>query len=317
MYYSPNFLLEREEGELFIPQNADFNAVVDSLKMRGYINDEVSFRFVARSMDYWKAVKPGRYLLKKKMSNMAVVKLLRSGEQTPVKVIFNNIRTLEELAPKICRNLQMTPDSFLLKTRDTQFIHKLGFTKETLPSMFIPNTYNVYWNITTEELFKRMKREYDKFWNEERKAKASALNMDFVQITTIASIVEAETKVESEKPTVAGLYINRLQQGIPLQSDPTVVFALGDFSIKRVLAKYLDIDSPYNTYKFKGLPPGPINIPAISSIDAVLNYEKHDYIYMCAKEDFSGTHNFSKTLAQHNEYARKYQKALSKRGIYK
>jgi UPF0755 protein len=317
IYYSANFLLDREEGELFIPKDADFNAVVDSMKMRGYVNEEVSFRFVARSMDYWQSVKAGRYLLKKRMNNVEVVKLLRSGEQTPVKVIFNNTRTLEDLAPKICRNLEMRPDSFLLKTKDLQFIQELGFTKETLPSMFIPNTYNMYWNITPEELLKRMKREYDKFWNEERKAKASAMNMDLVQVATLASIVEAETKAESEKATVAGLYMNRLQKGMLLQSDPTVVFALGDFNIKRVLSKYLEIDSPYNTYKFKGLPPGPINIPAISSIDAVLNHEKHEYIYMCAKEDFSGTHNFAKTLAQHNEYARKYQKALSKRGVYK
>lgn len=317
IYFSPNFLLEQEEGDLFIPNGATFETVMDSLRNRRYVHEEVSFRFVSRALGYWENVKPGRYVLKKRMNNITVVKLLLSGEQVPVKVIFNNARTLEDLAPKICRFIAVAPHEFLAITKDEKLLTELGFTPQTLPAMFIPNTYFVYWNITPVELMQRMKREYDKFWTEERRAKAQQLNMSLTDISTLASIVEAETKAESEKPTVAGLYINRLQKGMLLQSDPTVVFAVGDFGIKRVLNQHLQIDSPYNTYKYKGLPPGPINIPSISSIDAVLNYEKHEYLYMCAKEDFSGTHYFSKTLEQHNQYARKYRKALSKRNVYK
>lgn len=316
LYFSPNFLLEQEEGDLFIPNNATFETVMDSLRNRRYIHEEVSFRFVARTMGYWENVKPGRYVLKKRMNNITVVKMLLKGEQVPVKIIFNNARTLEDLAPKICRFISVSPDEFLGITHDEKLLAELGFTRQTLPAMFIPNTYFVYWNITPLELMQRMKREYDKFWHDERQKKAQRLNMSLTEISTLASIVEAETKNENEKPIVAGLYINRLRKGMLLQSDPTVVFAVGDFGIKRVLSQHLKIDSPYNTYKYKGLPPGPINIPSISSIDAVLNYENHDYLYMCAKEDFSGTHYFSKTIEQHTQYARKYRRALNKRGVY-
>jgi UPF0755 protein len=197
------------------------------------------------------------------------------------------------------------------------FASKYGFNEQTIMTMFIPNTYEFYWNTSADEFFERMADEYKKFWTDERKQKAKNIGLSQSEVSILASIVELETQKKDERPTVAGVYINRLKKKMLLQADPTVVFALGDFTINRVLKIHLETDSPYNTYKYSGLPPGPIYLPSISSIDAVLNFENHDYIYFCAKEDFSGYHNFAKTLAQHNENARKFQQALNKRKIWK
>lgn len=200
---------------------------------------------------------------------------------------------------------------------DYDFIHSLGFDFETIISIFIPNTYEIYWTTDAVSLFKRMKREYDAFWNEDRMALSKAIGYNPVEVITIASIIEEETLKSSEKPIIAGVYINRLKRGIPMQACPTLKFALNDFTIKRVLYEHMEVESPYNTYKNKGLPPGPVRVPDARSIDAVLNYQKHSYLYFCAKEDFSGEHYFSKTLKQHNAYAQRYHKALNKQKIYK
>jgi UPF0755 protein len=200
---------------------------------------------------------------------------------------------------------------------DTAFCSSIGYTEETLPALFIPNTYEVYWDISLEEFIERLQKENALFWNNERLNKANTLGMSKEEVVTLASIVDSETANNGEKPRVAGLYINRLKKGMLLQSDPTVIFATKDFTIRRVLNHHLQTESPYNTYKYKGLPPGPIRIPSIAGIDAVLNYEKHNYIYMCAKEDFSGTHNFASTYSAHLANARRYTKALTARGIMK
>ena len=197
------------------------------------------------------------------------------------------------------------------------YINQLGYTLETFPTLILPNTYEVYWNIMPEQFIARMMKERRKFWNEERLAKAKALNMTPEEVATLASIVDEETNNNAEKPIVAGLYINRLKRNIPLQADPTVKFALGDFARKRILLADLEVESPYNTYKRTGLPPGPIRIATIAGIESVLNYARHNYIYMCAKEDFSGTHNFATTLSEHNANARRYQEALNKLNIKK
>jgi UPF0755 protein len=202
-------------------------------------------------------------------------------------------------------------------TQHPIYISRIGYTKETFPSLFLPNTYEVYWDIKPERLMIRFMEERRKFWNEDRMAKAKKLDMTPEEIATLASIVDEETNDETEKPIVAGLYINRLKRGIPLQADPTVKFALGDPSRRRILNKDLEVESPYNTYKNTGLPPGPIRVATPQAIESVLNHKKHDYIYMCAKEDFSGTHNFAKTLSEHNANARRYQQALNKRNITK
>ena len=200
---------------------------------------------------------------------------------------------------------------------EKSILQEYNFTKQTLPALFIPNTYQVYWNISSKEFLNRMFKEYKRFWTEERQNKAKAIGLTPIEVSILASIVEEETNNKSEKPMVAGLYINRLKKGMPLQADPTVKFAWQDFTLRRITNKHLTIDSPYNTYKIIGLPPGPIRIPSPEGIDAVLNYSKHNYLYMCAKEDFSGTHNFASTLSEHNRNARKYWDALNKRKIYK
>ena len=199
---------------------------------------------------------------------------------------------------------------------DSTWCDSLGFTRETIPALFIPNTYEIYWNVSPERFMARMKQEYNRFWTEERRKKAEALGLTPVEVSTLASIVEEESAVADEYPTIAGLYLNRLKAGMPLQADPTVKFAAGDFALQRILDKHLAIDSPYNTYKYAGLPPGPIRIPSIRAIDAVLNPAHHRYFYMCAKEDFSGRHNFAATLAEHNRNANRYRAELNRRKIY-
>jgi UPF0755 protein len=206
-------------------------------------------------------------------------------------------------------------DSLLYLLNDSTYCDALGFTPETVLTMFLPNTYEMYWNIGEEKFVSKMKREYLNFWNSDRNAKAQALGLSPIEVSVLASIVEEESAVVDEYPMIAGLYLNRLSKGMPLQADPTVKFALGDFGLRRILHKHLEVDSPYNTYKNIGLPPGPLRIPSIKAIDAVLNRVEHNYLYMCAKEDLSGTHNFAVTLAQHTANARRYQAALNRRGI--
>ena len=242
---------------------------------------------------------------------------MRSGAQTPVKITYNSIRTLDQLAKKITTNIEIKPEDFLTALSDS-LIMTLGFSRETIISMFIPNTYEVYWNTSAQELIYKMSKEYKKFWNDERVMSAQALGLSLQEISTLASIVQAEQMVhKAEHKTIAGLYINRLKRRYKLDSDPTLVFAIGDFSIRRVLNKHKTIKSPYNTYLYEGLPPGPICLPSIHAIDAVLHYEQHRYLYMCAKEDFSGYHNFAKTLVEHNKNASRYQRALNKAKLYR
>lgn len=306
------------EYVLKIPSNATYAMVNKELYDKRVINDAVSFGFVSKMLGYQDAVKPGLYIVKPKMTNLELVRLLRSGNQAPIRITFNNVRTKEDLAEKITPNLEMSEEQFLAILQDSVYIRKFDFDEETIMSMFIPNTYEVWWNTSPEALFDRMYKEYEKFWTEERRAKAAKIGLSPKEVSTLASIVQSESQQKAdERPKIAGLYLNRLQRGIPLQADPTLIFAIGDFEIRRVLNVHKEVDSPYNTYKYAGLPPGPINLPDIKSLDAVLNPEKHDYLYMCAKEDFSGYHSFATNLTQHNANARRYQAALNAAKIYK
>ncbi|GAB3664471.1 endolytic transglycosylase MltG [Echinicola sediminis] len=317
VFFSANTLTKVDEpAELRIPSNATFKQVSDSLTANNIIQDVISFSFVAKVMKYQDNVKPGLYTIQPKMSNKELVTLLRSGKQTPVNVTFNNIRTKEDLAERITKNLEVGEKQFLHLLTDSVYIRKFDFEEETVMSMFIPDTYELYWNTSAEQLFDRMYKEYKRFWDEERTAMAAEMSMTPKEISTLASIVQAETTKNTEKPTIAGVYMNRLNRGIPLQADPTLVFALGDFTIKRVLNVHKETDSPYNTYMYAGLPPGPINLPDITSIDAVLNHQDHDYLYFCAKEDFSGYHVFSTNLRDHLNQARKYQNALNAAKVF-
>ncbi len=306
----------KEPTFLYIKSDASFDAVLDSLTSKDLLKDIESFKWVSEKKNYTGRVKGGRYEIKPVMSNNDLVNMLRSGNQKALNLTFNNIRTKPELAKKISSQLEFDSLELITLLNDNKFLKKYGFSRETVISMFIPNTYQFYWNQSAKSFFEKMLNEYKKFWTDNRVSKARKLNMSKLEVSVLASIVQAEqSKYSKEKPKVAGLYINRLNRKMPLESDPTLVYAIGDFSIQRVLNKDKEIDSPFNTYKNIGLPPAPINLPEISSIDAVLNYEKHNYIFMCAKEDFSGYHNFSTNLRQHNIYAQRYRIALNKRGI--
>ena len=311
----PNVLVEGKSNYLLIPTGSTFDDVVTLLDKQKMLVNEKSFAWTARQMKYVENVKPGRYLIKPKMSNKDLVSLLRSGKQAPVKVIFNNIRKKDELAERIGEQLEAKPYALLNLMNDEDYTRKLGFTPESVLSMFLPNTYEFYWNTSADQFLQRMKKEYNKFWTAARLQKAREIGFKPIEVSTLASIVQQETNVEDEKNLVAGVYINRIKKGMKLEADPTLVFALGDFTVKRVLNVYKEIDSPYNTYKYAGLPPGPICLPTQSSLNAVLNYSHHRYLYFCAKEDFSGRHAFAATYQQHLVNAIRFRKALDRRGI--
>lgn len=308
--YTPNFLVGKEDRMIVIPNDATFKTVQKILHEGDYVQDLMSFAFLSRMMDYDKKVKPGRFILKANMTNLQAIRLLRLGKQEPVRITFNNVRLLKDLSEKITTNLSMRADEFEAAAVKFAMTNTYGFTKDNLMCMFIPNTYEVYYNILPDALLERMYDEYVIFWNEERKAKAAALGLSQVEVSILASIVQAETVKQDEAPVIAGLYLNRLKQDMPLQADPTLVFASGDFTLKRVLNEHKEIDSPYNTYKYAGLPPGPINMPRVNCIDAVLNHNVNNYLYMCAKEDFSGYHNFTDNYRQQINNANRYQRAL-------
>lgn len=301
---------------LLVREKMSFEELYAKLENDQILKNYKAFKWVAKKKEFNKSVKPGRYELTAGMNTNELINKIRSGNQDPVDVTFNNVRFKEELAGKVCKYLEADSLSLLNLFSNIEEITKWGFDAENYRAMYIPNTYQMYWTTTAEAFAERMNQEYLRFWNDERKAKAEKMGLSPIEVSILASIVESETAKSDELKTVAGLYVNRLHKGIPLQADPTVKYAFGDFSIKRVLNKHLEIDSPYNTYKFAGLPPGPICFPSITSIDAVLNYEKSDYIYMCAKEDFSGYHNFAATLAEHNRNAAKYRAALNQNKIF-
>jgi UPF0755 protein len=316
--YKPNVDTKgKEQVFIRIATGSTFSEVLNNLHNSGYLKDTVSFKNVASRMGYQLSVKPGRYKLTTGMSNRALIANLRAGIQTPVRVTFTGFRTPHQLAGKIASQLEPDSVSILAALTSAKIAEQYGFSPETFIAMFIPNTYEFYWNTSVEGFLDRMKREYETFWNEERTYKSAEMGLTKLKVSILASIVEEETIFSTERPRVAGVYINRLERGIPLQADPTVKFAVGDFALRRILTRHLKVDSPYNTYLNRGLPPGPINSPSISSIDAVLNHEQHQYLYFCAKSDFSGYHAFAKTLAEHNRNAREYQNALNRQRIFR
>lgn len=310
--YTPNILVGKENTVIVIPEGADFKKVQEILHEGNYVQDLISFSFLAKLMDYDKGVKSGRYTLEANMTNLQAIRYLRLGLQEPVNVTFNNVRLIPELSEKITKNLEMSKEDFEAALIEFAMTNSHGFNKDNILCMFIPNTYEVYYNASPEQLIEKMYGEYEKFWNTERQDKAAIMKLTPIEVSILASITQAESVRRDEAPIIAGLYFNRLKQGIPLQADPTLVFASGDFALKRVLNEHKLIDSPYNTYKYAGLPPGPINLPEISSLDATLDYQKSDYVYMCAKEDFSGRHNFTGDYNVHIKNAQRYQAALTR-----
>ena len=303
---------------IYIPGNATFDDVVALIGP--YLKDKESFLWVAEKKNYPNKIRAGKFKIDKGMSNEALVNYLRGGKPETIKLTFNNQDNLEKLAGRVAQQIEADSTSIVKALTDENFLKKNHLDQRTVLSLFIPNSYEFYWNTSAEKFRDRMLKEYKRFWNKKRLDKAAKLDMSPLEVITLASIVQKETAKVSERPRVAGLYLNRLKDNWPLQADPTVIYAIKekygkDTVIKRVLNKDLEIDSPYNTYKNTGLPPGPIAMPDISSIDAVLNPEEHHYYYMCASVDKPGQHEFAKTHRQHIINARKYQKWISKQGI--
>lgn len=305
-----------DQGYLYIPTGSNLDDVVAIIKAQQILNNTESFKWVASKMNF-KNIKPGKYKITKGLSNIELVRLLRSGKQEPIKLTFQNIRLKTDFAGYIGKNFEIDSSAFLNMLDSIDLVRQYGFDEETIFCMFIPNTYELYWNTSKEKFFERMQKEYVKFWHTERLAQAKAIGLSPVQVSILASIVDQEALLNREMVRIAGVYMNRLNRGIKLEADPTVIFANGDFTVKRVLYNLLQKDSPYNTYKYIGLPPGPICMPSVAAIDAVLHFEKHNYIYFCAKEDFSGLHNFASNVTEHQMNARKFQQALNNRGIKK
>ena len=311
------FSKETEKKVLYVDRDDNIDSVYTKLSEWGKPHGMKAFETLASWRGYADNIVRGRYELPTDLSTKNLFSKLKRGEQDPLNVPIPSARTLDKLAVAVSNKLELDSTELLNALTDSAVCQKYGFNKQTIAAIFIPDSYNMYWTVSVEEFLDRMKKEYDRFWNNDRQAKAKAIGLTPTQVSTLASIVTEETRATKEKPTVAGLYLNRLKKGMLLQSDPTVKFALQDFGIRRILNRMLTTDSPYNTYKYEGLPPGPIRIPLAEDLDAVLNYEHHDFIYMCAKEDFSGTHNFARTSAEHQANAQRYHQALNARGIKK
>lgn len=312
-YFSPNVTGKQEY--LYIRTGATYADVYKTIQDQGIVKDPASFNAAATGMHYINRVKPGRYRLHEGMTNRRLINMLASGAQEAVELSFHNLRQKTDFAGFVSKKLEADSASIIHLLDSTQFIEKFGFNTDNVYVIFIPNTYQVYWNTSPEKFFKRMYANYEKYWTPERKQQAAAINLSPIQVSILASIVDAEALHDDEMPTIAGLYLNRLQKGMKLESDPTLIFALQDFTIKRVLNRDKAVISPYNTYLHTGLPPGPIMMPSENALNAVLGYKKSDYLYMCAKADFSGYHAFASNITDHNNNARKWREALDARKI--
>jgi len=302
---------------LYIDEKKDYETIIEQLETQSHIKDIHMFEKLASMMKYPQSIKSGKYEIKPQLNYLDLIRMLRNGSQVPVQLTFNNIRLKKDFVERIGSQLMFGQEVLQNKLNQPEVCRSLGFDTTTIISMFIPNTYEMYWTVPVNQFLERMKKEYDRFWTAERLSKAQTIPLSPVEVSILASIIEEETAAKSEYPVVAGLYINRLRKGMLLQADPTIKFALGNFELRRILDihKAQATGSPYDTYENKGLPPGPIRIPSIAGIDAVLNYTHHNYLYMVAKDDFSGHHNFAVTLSEHNQNAAKYREALNRNNI--
>lgn len=316
LLFAPQFHPEKTVY-VYVDRDDTADSIYNKIKQTGRVNRFTGFQWMAKYKDFSRNIHTGRYAIRPNDNVYHVYSRFSRGYQEPINLTIGSVRTLDRLARSIGKQLMIDSAEIATQMFDTTFQSKLGYNNATLSCLFIPETYQVYWDMSVDELFRRMQQEHERFWNQDRLAQATTLGMTQEEICTLASIVEEETNNNEEKPMVAGLYINRLQKDMPLQADPTIKFALQDFGLRRITNEHLKVNSPYNTYLNTGLPPGPIRIPSKKGIESVLNYTKHNYIYMCAKEDFSGTHNFASNYADHMANARKYWKALNERKIFK
>jgi len=313
--FEPNTAFNNETAYIFVPTNSKYEAVREQLVP--LLKDIKSFDALAEQKKYNTNIKAGRFAIKKGMSNNSIINSIRS-KNLPVKVAFNNQETLHDLAARIAQQIEADSSSIIEAMTNEKFLKENNFTKETALGMYIPNSYECFWNGSAESFRDKMLKEHSKFWTTSRKTKAKSLNLTLSEVYTLASIVQKETAKVDERPRVAGVYLNRLKKPMALQADPTVIYAVkkseNNFKkvIKRVLYKHLEVDSPYNTYKYAGLPPGPIAMPDVSAIDAVLNSEKHKYYYFVADVKNFGYHKFAKTLSQHNRNRQDYVKWINR-----
>jgi len=316
--YQPNVNLGDKKSQIiYIPTGSSFSDVVQILMENNIIENRSTFEWLSEKKKYNNAIKPGKYRVLGNMNNNELINLLRAGIQEPVELNFNGLKTKSQLISRLSKRIEADSLSLYYAFNDNAYLKKYGFHSSTVQALFIPDTYEFYWNTSVDEFFERMASAYKTFWTEERMQKAQQMGFSQTEVAVLASIVQSEQCCDSnEQKMIAGLYINRLNKGMLLQSDPTVIFAIGDFSIQRVSFEQTRFNSPFNTYMYKGLPPAPIGFVSKSSMDAVLNYTKSDYIYMCAKEDFSGKHNFAKTYQEHQQFAKKYRAALNARNIH-
>ena len=307
--------LEEKEMRIYVNKDENIANLVTQLATDSIVLKPKALLLVSRAMGIKSttSLPAGCYVVNPNMNYLQLMQRIKRGEQTPVRLTINYMRLPEEFASKVSKQLMMDSTEIMNFITDEAKMAELGYEPKHLFSLVIRNTYEVWWTVSVEKLMQRLKKENDTFWNTNgRKDKAERIGLTIPEVITLASIVEEETNYQPEKSRVAGLYLNRLHKGIRLQSDPTVKYALKDFTLNRILFEHLKVDDPYNTYKYAGLPPGPIRLPSVATIDAVLNAEKHNYIYMCAHPDFNGTHNFAVTLAEHNKNAAKYHVALRK-----
>ncbi len=312
MLFSHTFNIEKPAG-LYIDEDDTQDSV--RAKIEATARPGISSGFPLLSALNGYRVKSGYYSVEPDDNMFGLFRRLKQGRQTPIRLTIPSVRTMDRLSGVLGRKLMMDSATVARHLSDSAFCNRYGYNVNTIPCLFIPNTYEVYWNISLEELMNRMKKENKAFWTDERLHKAEITGLTPEEVVTLASIIDEETANNAEKPMVAGMYLNRLRIGMPLQADPTVKFAWGDFSLRRIYHNHLQVESPYNTYRYAGLPPGPIRIPSIAGIEAVLNHVHHDYLYMCAKEDFSGTHNFARTYREHLANAARYTAALNQRNI--
>lgn len=315
-YYFFSDLSEKNAVEyVYIDDDDTQDSVFAKIEPIATHHSMTAFRTIARHTDYANNIRTGRYAIRPGEGALKVFRHMKNGLQTPISLTIPEVRTMDRLAGALARKMMLDSADVADALADSAFCAKYGYDTTTVAALFVPNTYDIYWNVSLEHFMERMKREHDTFWNLQRQEKAKAMGLTPNQVATMASIIDEETANNAEKPMIAGMYYNRLKANMPLQADPTIKFAWKNFALKRIYNNLLHINSPYNTYTNEGLPPGPIKIASVAGIDAVLNHVDHDYLYMCAKEDFSGTHNFARTYQEHLKNAAKYSKALNDRGI--
>lgn len=315
--FNPNVSIDNgNEIAVFVDKHKRLESIIFQLKEKKALKNDASFERLARWVQLENKLKMGRYSIRNGMTNADIIKLFYKGRQQPFNLVFKYAERTEDLSLFFSKNLMVDSNELNSLFADNQFLSNLGFNSETITAMFIPNTYNFYWNTSATEVFERMHKEYNLFWNSRRDSLAKELGLGRIEVITLASIVQKESNKFDEMPIIAGVYLNRMKLGMPLQADPTIIFAWNDKTIKRVTSLHTAIESPYNTYSQLGLPPGPICTPSEKAIEAVLNYDKHNYLYFCAKEDFSGYHNFANSFDQHLQNAAKYQRALNRKNIY-